>query len=111
MKVLGSERNQKLQMLGATPLSLVDEQQKTKEFEMLQLQIVEQKNLIRLEKESLEENELFEIVSDFQSLGAVNGHLLNKMKFIFPLGAFLLSMLWIFGVKLNRFVATYKITD
>jgi hypothetical protein len=111
IKVLGSERNQKLQMLGATPLSLVDEQQKTKEFEMLQLQIREQKNLIRLERESLEENELFEIVSDFQRLGAVNGHLLNKMKFIFPLGAFLLSILWIFGVKLNRFIATYKITD
>ncbi|MDC3388465.1 hypothetical protein OAX11_03020 [Flavobacteriaceae bacterium] len=109
VKVLGNERNQKLQMLGATPLNLVDEQQKTKEFEMLQLQIVEQNNLIRLEKESLEENELFEVISDFQSLGTLDNSLLNKMKFIFPLGAFLFYLLLIFGFKLNRFIATFKI--
>jgi hypothetical protein len=111
VKVLGNERNQKLQMLGATPLNLVDEQQKTKEFEMLQLQIVEQNNLIRLEKESLEENELFEVISDFQSLGTLDSSLSNKMKFIFPLSVFLLIILCVLGIKFNKFVLTYKTTS
>jgi hypothetical protein len=111
IKVLENETKTKLQMLGATPLSIVDEQQKTKEFEMLQLQIAEQKKLTRLETASLDENELFEVISDFQRLGTLDGRLLNKRKFIFPLGAFLLFLLVVFGVKLNKFIATYKITD
>jgi hypothetical protein len=108
IKELSKDKNQKIEILGSTALKLMDEQQVTKEFEMLQLQIAEQKKLTTLEEVAIRENQLFEVVSDFQLIGSVAGGVFNKMKFVMPLGAFLLMLLVIFGVKLNKFVANYN---
>lgn len=106
---LSKDRGQQIEVLGATALKLAEEQQNTKEFELLQLQIVEQKKLTTLEEEAIKENQLFEVVSDFQQIGSVVGGLFNKMKFIFPLGALILVLLGLFGVKFNKFVANYNV--
>jgi len=108
IKELSKERSQKVEVFGSTALKLSDEAQKTKEFEMLQLQIAEQNKLTTLEEEAIKENQLFEVVSDFQLIGSVNGGTFNKMKFMFPIAAFILVLLGLFGMKFNRFVANYN---
>lgn len=108
IKELSKDKNQKVEILGSTALKLIDEQQKTKEFEMLQLQIAEQKKLTTLQEDAIKENQLFEVVSDFQLIGSVNGGIFNKMKFLLPGLVFLLMMMLIFGIKLNKFIANYN---
>ena len=108
IKELSKDKNQKVEILGSTALKLIDEQQKTKEFEMLQLQIAEQKKLTTLQEDAIKENQLFEVVSDFQLIGSVNGGVFNKMKFLLPVLVFLLMMMLIFGIKLNKFIANYN---
>jgi len=105
---LSKDKSQKIELFGSTALKLSDEQQETKEFEMLQLQIAEQNKLTILEEEAIEENQLFEVVSDFQLIGSVNGGAFNKMKFMFPIAALILVLLGIFGMKFNKFVANYN---
>ena len=108
IKELSKTKNQKVELLGSSALKLADEQQKTKEFELLQLQITEQKKLTTLEEEAIEENQLFEVVSDFQLIGSVDGGVFSKMKFMFPMAAFILVLLGLFGMKFNNFVANYN---
>jgi hypothetical protein len=108
IKELSKDKNQKVEILGSTALKLIDEQQRTKEFEMLQLQIAEQKKLTTLQEDAIKENQLFEVVSDFQLIGSVNGGVFNKMKFLFPGMFFLFMMVVIFGIKLNKFIANYN---
>jgi len=105
---LSKTKNQTVELLGSSALKLVDEQQKTKEFELLQLQIAEQKKLTNLEEDAIEENQLFEVVSDFQRIGSVKGGLKSKMKFMFPLAVFILVLLGLFGMRFNKFVANYN---
>lgn len=108
IKELSKDKNQKIEILGSTALKLIDEQQATKEFEMLQLQIAEQKKLTTLQEDAIKENQLFEVVSDFQLIGSVNGTIYSKMKFMLPALVFLLLLIGIFGIKLNKFVANYN---
>lgn len=105
---LSKDKNQKVEILGSTALKLIDEQQQTKEFEMLQLQIAEQKKLTTLQEDAIKENQLFEVVSDFQLIGSVNGGIFKKMKFLLPLAVFVLMLGMIYGIKLNRFVKNYN---
>ena len=108
IKELSKDKNQKVELFGNAALKFSEEQQKTKEFEMLQLQISEQKKLTTLQEDAIKENQLFEVVSDFQLIGSVNGGIFNKMKFLLPGLGFLLMMMLIFGVKLNKFIANYN---
>ncbi|MGB0896967.1 MAG: hypothetical protein ACPGU9_08965 [Flavobacteriaceae bacterium] len=108
IKELSKDKNQKIEILGSTALKLMDEQQRTKEFEMLQLQIAEQKKLTTLQEDAIKENQLFEVVSDFQLIGSVNGGLFSKMKIVSPIVMFVLMMVLIFGLKLNKFIANYN---
>ena len=105
---LSKEKSQKVQLFGNTAIKLSDESEKTKEFEMLKLQIAEQNKLTILEEEAIKENQLFEVVSDFQLIGSVNGGLFGKMKLMFPIAAFILVLLGLFGMKFNKFVANYN---
>jgi nitrogenase subunit NifH len=101
-------KSQTVELLGSTALKLVDQQQKTKEFELLQLQIAEQNKLTILEEDAIKENQLFEVVSDFQLIGSVNGGLFSKMKFMFPIAALILVIFGLFGMRFNKFVANYN---
>ncbi|PHS07679.1 MAG: hypothetical protein COA88_08250 [Kordia sp.] len=105
---LSKTKNQTVQLFGSTALKLADEQKQTKEFELLQLQIAEQKKLTTLVEDTIKENQLFEVVSDFQLIGSVSGGLKNKMKFMFPLAVFILVLLGLFGMRFNKFVANYN---
>jgi len=108
IKELSKDKGQKIEILGSTALKLTEDQQKTKEFEMLKLQIEEQKKLTSLEEDAIEENQLFEVVSDFQLIGSVNGGIFSKMKFVFPFAVFILALLGLFGMRFNKFVANYN---
>jgi len=105
---LSKTKNQTVELLGSSALKLADEQQKTKEFELLQLQIAEQKKLTILEEDAIKENQLFEVVSDFQLIGSISGGVFSKMKFVFPFAVFILVLLGLFGVRFNKFVANYN---
>lgn len=105
---LSKNKSQTVELLGSSALKLVDEQQKTKEFELLQLQIAEQNKLTILEEDAIKENQLFEVVSDFQIIGSASGSLKSKMKFMFPLAVLVLVLLGIFGMRFNKFVANYN---
>jgi len=105
---LSKNKSQKVELFGSTALKLSDEIKETKEFEMLQLQIAEQNKLTTLEEEAIKENQLFEVVSDFQLIGSVNGGVFSKMKFMFPIATFILVLLGLFGMKFNKFVANYN---
>jgi len=105
---LSKDRGQQIEMFGTTALKLAEKEQKTKEFELLQLQIEEQKKLTTLEEEAIKENQLFEVVSDFQQIGSVSENIFNKMKFMLPIGALILVLLGLFGVKFNDFIANYN---
>lgn len=108
IKELSKDKIQTVELLGSSAIKLSDEHEKTKEFEMLKLQITEQNKLTILEEEAIKENRLFEVISDFQLIGSVDGVLFNKMKFMFPIAAFILALLGLFGMKFNRFVANYN---
>jgi len=108
IKELLKTKNQTVEFFGSTALKLADEQQKTKEFELLQLQIEEQNKLTTLEEDAIEENQLFEVVSDFQLIGSVNGGLFSKMKFMFPFAVLILVILGLLGMRFNKFVANYN---
>ena len=105
---LSKDKNQTVELLGSSALKLGEEIQKTKEFEMLQLQIAEQKKLTTREEEAIKENQLFEVVSDFQLIGSINGGVFDRMKFMFPIVAFVLVLIGLFGMKFNKFVANYN---
>jgi len=105
---LSKNKSQTVELFGNTAIKLSDETEKTNEFEILQLQIAEQQKLTILEEEAIKENQLFEVVSDFQLIGSVNGGTFNRMKFMFPIAAFILVLLGLFGMKFNRFVANYN---
>ena len=108
IKELSKDKNQKVELFGNAALKLSEEQQDTKEFEMLQLQIAEQKKLTTLQEDAIKENQLFEVVSDFQLIGSVSGGVFNKMKFMLPLLVLILMIGLIFGVKFNKFIASYN---
>ena len=72
------------------------------------MQIAEQQKLTTLEEDAIKENQLFEVVSDFQLIGSVSGGLKSKMKFMFPLAVFILVLLGLFGMRFNKFVANYN---
>ena len=105
---MSKSKSQTVELLGSSALKLVDQQQKTNEFELLQLQIAEQKKLTILEEDAIKENQLFEVVSDFQIIGSVNGGFFSKMKFMFPFAVFILALLVLFGMRFNKFVANYN---
>jgi hypothetical protein len=108
IKELSKDKTQKVELFGSAALKLSDKQQETKEFEMLQLQISEQKKLTTLQEDAIKENQLFEVVSDFQLIGSVNGGFFKKMKYVLPLLVFLLMIALILGVRFNKFVENYN---
>lgn len=108
IKELSKDKTQKVELFGNSALKLSEEKQDTKEFEMLQLQIAEQKKLTTLQEDAIEENQLFEVVSDFQLIGSSSGGLFTKMKVLFPLIVFTLMLFVIFGIKVNKFIANYN---
>lgn len=108
IKELSKDKTQKVELFGSAALKLSDEQQDTKEFEMLQLQISEQKKLTILQEDAIKENQLFEVVSDFQLIGSVNGGFFKKMKYVLPLLVFLLMIALILGARFNKFVENYN---
>jgi len=107
-KELSKEQPSKITNLNGTPVVIGEEQKKTREFDAFQLSLKLRDQLTNLEKEAIEEDKLFEVISDFPAIGTVENELTQKMKFMFPLAAFILTLLAIFGVRLNNFIKNYK---
>ena len=105
---LSKKQDQKITTIGGTPVVIGDEQKTTKEFEAFQLSLKLRNQLTAIEQEAIEEDKLFEVISDFPAIGTVENEITQKMKFMFPIGAFVLSLLAIFGVRLNNFIKNYN---
>ena len=108
VNVLSKESSQKIEMLGASAVKLSDEQQKTREFEMLKLQILEQEKLEIIEKESIDETKMFEVISDFQYVGSPVEETSKQMKYVFPFFTLILVILLFLLNKFKRFILIYK---
>ncbi len=108
VEVLNKDNSQNIEMLGMSAVRLSDDQQKTREFDLLKLQIDEQSKLDSVEKEALEETVLFEVISDFQFVGSVVKNTLYQKKFLFPVIAFILVIVFFFFKEFKRFILTYK---
>ncbi len=108
VNVLSKEKSQNIEMLGSSAVKLSDEQQQTKELEMLELQISEQEKLEEIEQKSIEETELFEVISDFQYVGSPFKTTSSQMKFVFPFLVLIIVILFFLTRKFKNFILTYK---
>ncbi len=108
-KELSKVQNKKITTLSGTPVIIGEEQKKTREFDALQLSLKLRNELTDLGQQAIKEDKLFEVVSAFPAIGTVQGSLFQKMKFMFPIIAFILSLLAIFGIKFNNYIKNYKL--
>ena len=109
IKELSKSKSKEVSTIGGTPIVVGDKEKKTREFDAFELSLILQNRLNALEQKNIEEDKLFEVVSDFPAIGTVQVNFLHKMKFMFPILAFLFSLLLIFGLKFNAYIKNYKL--
>ncbi|MEP5338889.1 MAG: hypothetical protein ABJL44_18595 [Algibacter sp.] len=90
-------------------MSLVQERVQTKEFELLDKELVLRTALNRLESQKVEEDTYFETIASFQTVGAKDSSFLNKYSLIFPVITFILLCFIYLTNKLVFYVKAYKI--
>ena len=108
VNTLTGAKESRVETIAGQPVIVGEEQVKTKEYELLNLEIRLRNNLSALEEEAIEQKKLFEVISGFQAIGTAEIELLKKMKVILPIATFILMFLGIFGLRFNKFVANYK---
>lgn len=109
IKELSRVQSKEVSTIGGTPIIIGEEKNNTREFDAFQLSLQLRNQLNNLEQINIEEDKLFEVVSDFPAIGTIKSTFLQKMKFMFPIGAFFVALLLIFGLKFNSFIKNYKI--
>ncbi len=109
IKELSKEKSSKLTTIGGTPVVIGDDKKSTREFDAFQLSLKLRNQLNALEEQAINEDKLFEVVSDFTAIGTEQAKFTQKMKFMFPIGALILSLLTIFGIRFNNYIKNYKL--
>ena len=90
-------------------MSLVQERVKTKEFELLDKELVLRTALNRLESQKVEEDVYFDTLSSFQTVGSKDSSLLSKYSLLFPVLTFILLCFIYLTNKLVLYVKAYEI--
>jgi hypothetical protein len=88
---------------------LVQERVKTKEFELLDKELVLRTALNRLESQKVEEDVYFDTLSSFQTVGSKDSSLLSKYSLLFPVLTFILLCFIYLTNKLVLYVKAYEI--
>lgn len=89
-------------------MSLVQERVQTKEFELLDKELILRTALNNLESQKVEEDVYFDTLSSFQTVGTKVSSLLNKYSLLFPLIAFILLCFAYLTNKLIKYVRLYE---
>ncbi|MHA7942461.1 hypothetical protein ACJOV8_005280 [Formosa sp. 3Alg 14/1] len=89
-------------------LSFEKDKSVTKEFELFNKEIDLRNQLVRLEREQLEEDVLFETVSGFQSVGNKVSKIQKKYMLILPILAFILLYIGFALSKIIKFIKNYE---
>ena len=87
---------------------LIQERTNTREYELLDKQILLRKELSALEAQKVEQDEFFDTVSSFQDVGAKYTSIWEKYSIIFPILSFLLLCLIFMVRNTIKFVNNYE---
>lgn len=88
--------------------TLEKEQSKTKEYELLNMELKLRSELSALEEQKVEEDVYFDTISGFQEYGNKVNRLSQKHSLIFPVIAFLILCLLYLTLKVVKFVKNYE---
>jgi gluconate kinase len=91
---------------GDTPL--IQEKQKTKEFEILEKELKLRNDLRVLEEQRIEEAVFYDVISSFNEVGDKVESWKNKYMFIFPIIAFILVVIIFFAKIIVNFTLNYE---
>lgn len=89
-------------------MSMVQERVKTKEYELLDKELVLRAELNRIESRKVEEDVYFDMLSSFQTVGTKDSSIFNKYALLFPIGVFMILCFAFLTNKLMRFVKSYE---
>ncbi|MFB9051996.1 hypothetical protein ACFFVB_02780 [Formosa undariae] len=89
-------------------LSFEKDKSVTKEFELFNKEIELRNQLVRLEREQLEEDVLFDTVSGFQTVGNKVSKIQKKSMLILPILAFIVMYLVFASSKIIKFIKNYE---
>ena len=109
IKELSRTQNKEVSTIAGTPIIVGDEKNRTREFDAFELSLKIRNELTRLEQINIEEDKLFEVVSDFPAIGTIKSTFRQKMKIMFPGLTFFMALLIIFGLKFNKYIKNYNL--
>ncbi len=94
--------------IGGEGLALNKDRTQTREFELLNTEIRLRNELKELDKQKVEEDVFFDVISSFQRVGSLESEWYQKYKFILPALGFVLLCLVYLTRKLVRYVVQYE---
>ncbi|WP_299776505.1 hypothetical protein [uncultured Formosa sp.] len=89
-------------------LSFEKDKSVTKEFELFNREVELKAQLVRLEKDNLEEDVLFDVVSRFQTVGNKVSVIHEKYILILPILAFIILYVLFLATKIIKFIKNYE---
>lgn len=109
IKELSRVQSKEVSSIGGTPIIVGDNKNTTREFDAFQLSLKLRNQLNVLEQINIEEDKLFEVVSDFPAIGTIKSTFIQKMKIMFPALTFIMALFVIFGLKFNKYIKNYNL--
>jgi len=89
-------------------VSLVQERIATREYDLLEKQMSLQQELSRYESQKVQQDELFDTVSNFQEIGTKHKDFFKNYTLVFPILSFLLLILGYIFIKVFKFIKEYE---
>ncbi|WP_159022142.1 hypothetical protein [Formosa sp. L2A11] len=89
-------------------LSFEKDKSVTKEYELFNKEVELREQLVELEREKLEENKLFDVVSRFQSVGSEELKVQKRYVLMLPVLAFIAMYLVFALIKIIKFIKNYE---
>ncbi len=110
ISVLNTEANSSKSAIsfGAEGISMNKEKTNTKEYELLTQEIELRNQLKALEQQKVENDVLFDVISDFQKIGSVEKRILHRYSIIFPVLAILILCLFFGAVRVIKYAKNYE---
>ena len=110
INVLNAEsKNSKSEIsFGSEGISMNKEKSNTKEFELLTQEIDLRNQLRALDQQKVENDALFDVISDFQKVGSVEKRLLYRFSLLLPALAFVIMCLIYLVMRAVKYVKSYE---
>lgn len=89
-------------------IPLIQEKTKTREFELFQEELRIRRAIRIIDEQLLDENEYYDILSQFEEVGTIQTSIFNKYTFIFPTLIFILMILAYTLFRAFKFIKDYE---